>query len=125
MNLLPLAKHIEDLGLGTRGLDVFVHVMPDTAHNATLLRAPIPTLVNSELPGYFKARFQVIVRSVDVDPGLAKIKSIVSAITLEGVVIDTQTFNFCRPMFLPQTYPIDSGAYFEHVVGFEACFVEA
>ena len=126
MNLLPLINKIHATNIGTKGKNLFVNMMPSEIDNAILLRTPLGgTRIDYYLPGYLKAEFQVIVRSVGYDTGLAVLKQLTDFLTFGELQIETQYFNYCRPRSTPSVYPLSKGNLIEYNVLFDCCFTEA
>lgn len=123
MNLMPMIDLLQAKGLGDKGTDMFLNMMPSTVTRATMLREPLTgTEINYELPEYYKTEFQVIVRSPDYEDGLALINDAVKAMTLEEEVVEGMYFRYCRPKAQPVSFPISDGALIEYTVKMCACF---
>lgn len=127
MNLMPLMNRLESLGLGTRGNDLFLNVLPADATQGTVLRDSLSgTPINYEMPGYFKATFAVVVRIplADYQSGLDRMKTLTNALTLQNLQVENQFFKFVRPRTQPVTYPLANGAVLEISTRFDANFLE-
>jgi hypothetical protein len=126
MNILPLTQRLEDQGVGAQGKTIFAYMMPAAATSAVMVRNELAgTRINHQLPGYFKTRIQVIARGPNYQAAEKLMKQAVDALTLPaGTVLDTMTFNFCRPETLPVAFPLSTGNLIEFNAYFEVCFVE-
>lgn len=123
MNLMPMIDLLQAKGLGAKGTDLFLNMMPSTVNRAAMLREPLTgTEINYELPEYFKTDFQVIVRSPDFEDGKRLIDDVVAALTLEEEVVEDMYFRYCRPKAQPVSFPISDGALIEYTVKMCACF---
>lgn len=87
MNLDCIAQILINAGLAQGfGQDVFPQHMPAQVEEGLLLRLPMEGVpLNHYIPGYFKGRFQVIVRSKDLAVGEAKANGVCAALNLYGV----------------------------------------
>jgi hypothetical protein len=125
MNLLPFAQRLEDAGLGVQGQSIFVDQMPMTVTTALMLRNPISGVpIDNYLPGFYRARFQVIARAPTYDAGQALVRQAIATLRVPAeTMIGTMKVNFCRPVALPVAYPLSSANLIEWNVIFELCFV--
>jgi len=126
MNLMPLADRLEAAGLGTKGVDLFLNMMPADVTTAIMMRPPLRgTPIDWELPGFYKAEFQLIVRSPSYEDGLALTNQVVDALTIiQEEVVGPLAFNYCRPRTEPVAFPISEGNLLEFNVYFDACYVK-
>lgn len=131
MNIDAFGDLLEDAGLGTKGVDLFKHEMPDDAKVGILLRLPYEGVpIDHELPGYFRTKFQVIVRAARDATGWDLANRIQAALTfgerdltVEGSVV--MRANFCRPRTLPLSYQRSDGNGKEWSIHFDFCFCSA
>lgn len=124
MNLTGLADRLHGSSIAVKSKTLFLEMMPAEAELAVLLRSPITgTKIDYELPGYFRTEFQVIVRTVGYPDGEALMKRVVTKLTMDNTVVGTQSFQYCRPRFLPVAFPLSRGNLVEHTVTFDCCFV--
>jgi hypothetical protein len=125
MNLLPFAQRLEDAGLGVQGKSIFIDQMPMTVTTAVMLRNPLSGVpINNYLPGFYRARFQVIARAPTYDAGQALMRQVIATLRVPAeTMIDTAKINYCRPLTLPVPYPLSSANLIEWSVNFEICFV--
>jgi hypothetical protein len=124
MNLLPLVSHIEAANLGTRAKTIFVNQMPIECTSGILLRGMLAgTKVDHELPGYYKTKFQLVVRANGYDTGNALANSVVSALTVNNTQIGEMFFKYMRPCTMPVVFPISKGNLLEFAVEFDVAFV--
>lgn len=125
MNLMPLADLLESAKHGVKGETIFLNMMPAQAENAILLRSPLTgTPIDYELPGYYRAEFQLIVRGRDYAQAEALIKQSVTTLTLVDAPAGPFYFNYCRPRTEPVSFPLSDGNLVEFAVNFDASFVK-
>lgn len=123
MNLMPLANRINATNLGTKGVDLFIEMMPFEVNSAILLRSPLSgTKIDHYLPGYFQTEFQLIIRSSGYQAGLVLAKSATDLLTFGELKLETQTFNYCRPRTLPVAFPLSKGNLVECNIMFDCCY---
>lgn len=126
MNLTPLVNLLEAANLGVKGKTLFDRMLPAECQQGVLLRSPLAgTKINPELPGFYQPDFQVIVRSVGYDDGEALMTQVMDALTFGERVVDTQTFQYCRPLMLPVAFPLSRGNLVEHTVQFRCAYTQA
>lgn len=58
-----LANHLEDAGVGLVGKDIFVHFLPEAAEYGILLLDNYVYKTTSEIPGYRRGQFRIVVRA--------------------------------------------------------------
>lgn len=123
MNLTPIADRLEEFGVGTKAKDIFINTIPAEAPVGVLLRNKLQgTKINHELPGYYKAPFQVIVRCKSYLEGEALMSSVFSALTLQETQLGPMYVRRMLPLTLPVTFPISKGNLIELAADFEAVF---
>jgi hypothetical protein len=126
MNLLPLAQRLEDAGIGIQGESVFINSIPAECPQGVLLRNKLQgTLIDHELPGYYKTSFQLIVRSTSYVGGEELIGQVFDALTVERPAqIGPMLFKFMRPKSLPAVFPLSKGNLLEFAADFEVAFTQ-
>lgn len=125
MNLFPLAQKMEVDGLGILGETIFINMIPAECKQGILLRNPLRgTKIDYELPGYYKAKFQLIVRSQSYDQGDELINAAFTSLTLSDVVVGTMAVQFMRPLTKPVVFPLSKGNLLEFAADFETVFTE-
>ena len=124
MNLMPIANRIHATSLGTKGVDLFIRMMPAEAANAILLRDPLSgTKINHELPNYFHTEFQLIVRATGYEAGQTTSDAVIALLTFGELTLETQAFKYCRPRTLASAFPLSKGNLVEYSVMFDCCYV--
>lgn len=124
MNLMPLIELLESTGHDARGSTIFLNMMPSQAENAILLRSPPQgTLIDYELPGYYRTEFQLIVRGHHFAETESLIKQAVQSLTLKDATVGPYYFNYCRPRTEPVSFPLSDGNLLEFSVTFDTSFV--
>jgi hypothetical protein len=127
MNVMPLVNRLEALKLGAKGETLFVNMLPAEARQAVLVRSPLNgTPINYELPGYYRANFTVIVRTpaAEYEKGLALMKKVTAALSVENLQVEDQFFNYVRPLTQPVVFPLSKGNLMEISAQFDANYVE-
>lgn len=123
MDLTPVADRLEETGVGTKGKDVFINMIPSEAPVGVLLRNKLQgTKIDHELPGYYKAPFQVIVRCKTYLDGEALMSAVYSALTLQETQLGPMYVRRMLPLTLPVTFPISKGNLIELAADFEVVF---
>jgi hypothetical protein len=123
MNLLPLADRLAAQSVGTEGESIFVNMMPVECDLGVLLRNRLSgTVINYEIPGYYKAQFQMIVRAGNYADGEALMAQATAALTVVETAIGNYFFNYCRPKTMPVAFPLSQGDNLEFSVYMECNF---
>lgn len=126
MNLISVAQQLEDAGIGVMGKTIFINMIPAEAPKGILLRNDLRgTAINYELPGFFKAGFQLIARAASYTEGEALIKDAILALTVKfPQQIGNQRFAYMRPRTQPVVYPLSKGSLLEFSTWMDCCFTE-
>lgn len=123
MNLVPLADRLEAAGLGSKATTIFINQMPIECKSGILLREQLTgTKVNYELPGYYRTKFQLVIRANGYDAGDLHAKNVVTALTVQNQQIGEMHFIYMRPITMPVVYPISKGNLLEIAVEFDVAF---
>lgn len=123
MDLMPLAELLDSAGVGVLGSSVFINMMPMETTKGVLLRPPSTgTPINYELPGFYKTRFQAIVRAPKFQDGQDLSAQVMAALTLKEKQVGTMYFRWCRPIAKPVSFPLSPGGMVEWNTPFEVCF---
>lgn len=78
-----LSKYLEAQGVGVVGRDIFTRNMPYTVRRGILITEPLTgTMIDPELPDYYKTRINLIVRSQTYEDGLALAETLVDRLKL-------------------------------------------
>ncbi|MFK3740965.1 minor capsid protein [Massilia sp. TN1-12] len=124
---MPLVNRLEALQLGKKGSSLFVNMLPAEARHGVLVRSPLNgTPINYELPGYYQAKFTVIVRTpaAEYEKGMALMKEVTFALTASNLQVEDQFFNYVRPRTQPVVFPLSAGNLLEISAQFDANYVE-
>jgi hypothetical protein len=125
MNLMPLAQRLEIKGIGAQGSTIFINMIPAECSEGVLLRNKLQgTLIDYELPGYYKAKFQLIVRAKGYQSGDALIRRTIAALLVNDTQIGTMYVRYMRPATLPVVFPLSKGNLLEFAVDFDVLFNE-
>lgn len=131
MNLDCIAQVLIDAGLAQGfGQDIFPQHMPAQVEEGMLLRLPMEGVpLNHYIPGYFKGRFQVILRSKSMDTGEPKASQICQALNMREVTFSGADGHLlmrvlqCFPVTLPINYARTDANVFEWSCNFLAHYV--
>lgn len=124
MNLMPLAQKLETDLVGVMGTSIFINMIPAECPQGILLRNRLPgTKIDYELPGYYKARFQLIARAQDYAVGEALINQAFASLTMKETTLGSMSIRFIRPVTLPAVFPLSKGNLLEFAADFEAVYV--
>lgn len=125
MNLVPLIERLESAGVGTPAQTLFVNMLPADVNKGLLLRSPLAgTPINHEIPGYFKAKFQLIARARHDEEGMDLINQATQALTLYETQLGPMYVKYMRPSTLPAVFPLSKGNLLEFNVYFEICYCQ-
>ncbi len=125
MNLMPFAEFLESEDLGVMGESIFINMIPADAPRGILLRNDLAgTLIDYELPGYFKTNFQVIVRSENFAEGEERINAVLAALTMRERVLGGMHINYLRPKTEPVVFPLSVGNLLEFATTMDISFVK-
>jgi hypothetical protein len=107
-----IVELIEGAGLASVGEDLFIYHSPADVHNCIILYpSNDPPIIDPDTPGYFKGKFQTIVRSDDYTSGLALCQALSDALTLFNTDTEPMFIKTIRPMYQARAYRrSDSGA---------------
>jgi hypothetical protein len=103
--------------------NIFVNHMPATVKEGVMIRQDYEGIpYQHELPGYFRAAFQVIVRNPDYVSGQTLAEKIATTLNKERVVFGTTNIKYIRPIQKPIVFPASSGDYLEFSTYFDVCY---
>lgn len=123
MNLFAMLDILESKGLGVKEESLFISMMPAGVNKAIMLRDPLTgTVIDHELPGYYRTTFQMIIRATGHAEGETRAKAAVSELTFEEETVAGMYFRYCRPETLPVVYPLSDGNLLEFSVKMCVCF---
>lgn len=124
MNLEVLAHKLQTDGVGIKGVNIFVHHMPQSAETGILLKMPyIPPLIDYELPGYRRERFNLIVRSKKYQTGEELARKAVTSLTLSETQLTGMDIRYMRPERDLVPYPLNEADMTEFLVIFGVVYV--
>lgn len=123
MNLLPVAQLLETSGVGVQSKTIFINMIPESASRGILLRNKLQgTVINYELPGYYKTKFQLIVRSNSYSDGEALMNQAVAALTVSETQVGPMYMRFMRPYTQAVVFPLSKGNLLEFALDFDVAF---
>lgn len=130
MRLDLLSQLLEDAGLGVQGQTIFIHRMDAECNQGIMLRMPIAGVPsNPELPLYYKATFQAIIRAQAQAAGDLLAKQVADTLTIYNREFFDTSNNFLMqikqmyPDRLPIVYPRSVGHDVEWSVNFHTDYV--
>jgi hypothetical protein len=124
MNLAPIAQYLEDNGAGTQGVDIFINQMQVTDTGLMLKESYRGTLINYELPGYYKTEFAVVARGTKVSDTQAVMQRALALFNIQrDLQLGSMFVKYLRARTLPVSYPIPTSGLQEVVVTIDCCFV--
>lgn len=98
-----LGKLLSDANIAVEGKSLFIHRMPADCDVGVLIRLPLEGVpVDEYLPGFYKTKFQVIVRESDQKAGDSKSDDIIA--TLRSLKKRELTENGVLAMTVNQIY---------------------
>jgi len=127
-----IAKLLQDNGAGKIGSTIFLHFMPVECKKGVLIKEPLAGMqTNNELPGFYKTRFQIIVRAPTQTEGDALVKIIQKAILMKqersfyepGSNAFAMKVLHCLPDSLPIRFPRLEGNEIEWSLNYQISFV--
>lgn len=123
MIIKEMASILEDAGIGTIGVDIFVNYMPSDVEVGILLLGRMSgDVIDYYLPGIKRGGFQVIVRVPDYDDAL--INSILPLLTIQGKTVKGLDVKYILPKTDPVVYPATDGNNIEYSVNFDAVYAK-
>lgn len=123
MILRELAEILHDNNLGTLGVNMFIHNMPQTASTGILLLERMSgDLIDREIKGMRNGGFQVVVRVPNYNDTL--INSIIPLLTITGKVVKGIDVKYILPRADPVVYPATDGNNIEYSVNFDAVYAK-
>jgi hypothetical protein len=125
MNLYPIAEYLQDAGLGTLAESIFINMIPVESPSGILLRNRLQgTVIDHELPGFYKTRFQVIVRATSYPAGEELIGQVLAALSISETQVGSMHIRYMRPVTLPVVFPLSKGNLLEFAADFDVAFDE-
>jgi hypothetical protein len=131
MKLEILAQVLVDAGLGTIGTDIFAHFMPGEVAKGILLKDPLAgTKIDPGLPGYYRSRFQAIVRATSHADGDTLSKAVGKTLEMgKRIFNDTDgklvmQVNYIYLEQLPIVYPWTPANALEWSLNFVTSYVQ-
>jgi hypothetical protein len=124
VKLDSVAEYLAAQGLGVIGTSLFMHSMPEKVKQGVLLLSGLGgTKIDPYLPGFYRAKFQVIVRHQDHQQGVALADQVKDALTLRQVQMTGAKFHFIQPIHEPVVFPVSKGDNLEISINFDAAYV--
>lgn len=120
-----VATYIENKGLATLGMDLFIYHAPPEAGNCIILfPSNDPPEISPETPFYFKGKFQTIVRNADYDAGLTLCKDLSDTLTFYNTTVGSTLVKVCRPLYQPRVFRRSDSGSLEMSITYQIHFVD-
>jgi hypothetical protein len=100
-----LANHLQDSDVGTIGQDIFVHFMPEDVTSGILLLDNYVYRTTSEIPGYRRAQFRIVVRARTHKEGNTTSSQAIAALSMIRRTFDSVEIKICEQMHDPIPFP--------------------
>lgn len=125
MELMPFVDRLEEAGLGLKGRDIFIYMIPADRPSGFLLRNKLSgTQIDYELPGFYQTKFQLIARSTSYPEGEESIKEAIKALTIKETQVGDMFVRYSRPVTKPVAFALSNGNLIEFAVDFDVAFDE-
>jgi hypothetical protein len=123
MNLDPLRTLILN---SYPSMKVFIHQMPETIKKGALILPPLGgAKLDQEIPGYKRAKFQIICRDINFQSGYDAAKALMTTLKVSRLNVGNDFYiHRSVPLHDPMSFPKSAGDYFEHSVNFEIFYSE-
>lgn len=118
-----LLAHLQALGLGEVGVNLFRHKMPAPVESGLLVVTLMPIEVHPDARQYYSGTVQIIARARTVDGATQKANSVIDAIGDEIIDLETVKIVHLRPRHLPLPFPSSEGDLVEASVNFDIKFL--
>lgn len=123
MNLSRIAWFIEDKGLATTGIDLFVYTMPHEVEHGVLIIQQAPTRIEPYVHNLRRGSFQVIVRGLHVEEVRLRAYDIAEKLDIKGVRMGDMQFRHITPDGEPLVFPIPESRFVEASVNLNFTYV--
>lgn len=100
-----LANHLEDTGVGLVGKDIFVHFLPESAESGILLLDNYVYKTTSEIPGYRRGQFRIVVRAKTHKEGNTLSTQAIAALSMVRRKFDGIEIKLLEQMHDPIAFP--------------------
>ena len=119
-----IANYLEQTGVSAIGQDLFIYYSPPEANNCTILfPSADPPVIDPDTPGYFKGKFQTIVRNTRHDLGMDQCIILSNTLTLIDTDLDDIYVKMCRPMYQPRVFRRAESGFIEFSVTYDIRFI--
>lgn len=134
MYLRVMSDKLIDLGVcrmpGTEGVkpEVYERQMPSLEDGESVVVAVLPDMspirYDEELPGYYKAEFQVIVSSKRIKDGDSVAREVFKSLNFSNLDTGEMLIKKCKPRHLPIQYRKNKSSAYEFSTNFNIVFVD-
>lgn len=100
-----LANQLQESGVGTIGKDLFVHFLPEAAASGILLLDNYVYRTTSEIPGYRRGQFRIVVRARTHKEGNTISNQAIAALTMVRRKYDGIEIKLSEQMHDPIPFP--------------------
>lgn len=125
--LVYIAQILAEANLGTPGVDLFVHSMPEgkTAGIVVLEDPGTPTEISEDIPKLRKGTATVVVRGSDYQTAYSLAKSVSTELDFHRRTVGGFQFLRLRPMFEPVAYSVPDSDVIEVAVNLWAAYIDS
>lgn len=118
-----LLQHLEFIGIGSIGIDLFRSHLPDEVLSGTLLLTLMPIDIDQHAANYCRGSIQIVCRDPSEDAAVDKANSVINAIGVGSFELDSIKVIKLKAKHLPLPYPRSAGGLVEASVNFDINFV--
>jgi hypothetical protein len=123
--LETIADLIQTANLGQLGQDMFLYHSPAEVESCIIVYpSNDPPAIDPDLPKYYIAKFQTIVRAKKHDVGLALCKSLSDTLTRHNLDTPEMFIKTIRPLYQPRVYRRSDSGVLEMSVSYEVRYVD-
>jgi hypothetical protein len=119
-----IANLIEEANLATLNKDMFLYSANAEMNNGIILYpSNDPPIIDPDTPRYFKGKFQIIVRNMRYEQGIALCENLSNALTLFNKDTPAMFIKYVRPLYQARVYRRSDSGIIEFSVTYEIRFV--
>lgn len=108
----------------TLGKDLFIYHAPAEVENCVILfPSNDPPIIDPDAPGYFKGKFQAIVRATEYSAGINLCKQMAVTLSFGEQTRGNIYIKYLRPLYQARVFRRSESGTLEMSVGYEVCFV--
>lgn len=105
-HLLFAAQRLQDAGVATIGVDLFINTLPTDVPRGIMLKDPLdPITIDEGMEGFYTTSFQTIIRDPDLEAADTRAWAALNALRCYRVDGGDIFISWLRPATLPMSYP--------------------